>query len=78
MHGYLRDELLLAIDCGRVQPFVATLATMSAAAGLALYITKGSTINEFPLWFGNLTAFDVLGIPLQGILLVLVYLVLAF
>jgi len=63
---------------GRVQPFVATLATMSAAAGLALYITKGSTINVFPTWFGNLTAFEVLGIPLQGILLVLVYLILAF
>lgn len=63
---------------GRVQPFVATLATMSAAAGLALYITNGSTINGFPTWFGDLTAIDVLGVPLQGILLVVVYLVLAF
>lgn len=63
---------------GRVQPFVATLATMSAAAGLALYITNGSTINGFPTWFGDLTSSDVLGIPLQAILLVLVYAGLGF
>jgi ribose transport system permease protein len=63
---------------GRVQPFVATLATMSIAAGLALYITKGNTINGFPTWFGDLTALDIFGIPLQAILLVAIYLVLAF
>ena len=63
---------------GRVQPFVATLATMSAAAGMALYITNGSTINGFPTWFGDLTASDVFGIPLQGILLVVVYAGLGF
>lgn len=63
---------------GRVQPFVATLATMSAAAGLALYITNGSTLNGFPSWFGALTSYDVIGVPLQGILLVLVYLVIGF
>jgi ribose transport system permease protein len=63
---------------GRVQPFVATLATMSIAAGLALYITKGNTINGFPTWFGDLTALDILGIPLQAILLVAIYLALAF
>jgi ribose transport system permease protein len=60
---------------GRVQAFVATLATMSACAGMALFITSGSTINGFPTWFGNLTAADVLGVPLQGILLVVIYLV---
>jgi ribose transport system permease protein len=63
---------------GRVQPFVATLATMSAAAGLALYITNGSTINGFPTWFGELTTRSVLGVPLQGILMVLIYLVIGF
>lgn len=63
---------------GRVQPFVATLATMSACTGLALYITNGNTINGFPTWFGDLTAADIFGIPLQGILLVLVYAVLGF
>ena len=63
---------------GRVQPFVATLATMSACTGLALYITKGNTINGFPTWFGDLTSADVLGIPLQGLLLAAIYLTLAF
>ena len=63
---------------GRVQPFVATLATMSACTGLALYITKGNTINGFPSWFGELTSADVLGVPLQGLLLASIFLALAF
>ena len=63
---------------GRVQPFVATLATMSACTGLALYITKGNTINGFPTWFGELTSANLLGIPLQGFLLVGIFLSLAF
>lgn len=63
---------------GRVQPFVATLATMSACTGLALYITKGNTINGFPSWFGALTSADLLGIPLQGLLLASIFLSLAF
>ena len=63
---------------GRVQPFGATLATMSACTGLALYITKGNTINGFPSWFGTLTSADVLGIPLQGLLLASIFLSLAF
>ena len=59
---------------GRVQPFVATLATMSACAGFALFITSGSTINGFPSWFGKLTS-NIFGvIPLQGVLLILIYL----
>jgi ribose transport system permease protein len=61
----------------RIQPFVATLATMSAGAGLALFITNGNPVTQFPEWFGNLTG-NVLGLPLEGILLVAVYLVAAF
>jgi len=60
---------------GKVQAFVATLATMSVCAGLALFITNGNTINGFPTWFGNLTD-NIFGvIPIQGILLVLVFVV---
>jgi len=60
---------------GRVQAFVATLATMSVCAGFALFITNGNTINGFPTWFGNLTN-NIFGvIPLQGILLVVVFVV---
>ena len=61
----------------RIQPFVATLATMSAGAGLALFITNGNPITQFPDWFSNLTG-SVLGLPLEGIILVAVYLVAAF
>lgn len=63
---------------GKVQPFVATLATMSASTGLALYITNGNPITGFPTWFADLTTTKVVGVPLQGILLVAVYLSLAF
>ena len=62
---------------GKVQAFAATLATMSACAGMALFITKGNTINGFPSWFSNLTS-NVLGsVPVQGILLVVIYLLIA-
>ena len=63
---------------GRIQPFVATLATMSACAGLALWITDGQPINEFPSWYLAIAGNDVLGLPLEGIVLVVVYLVAAF
>ena len=63
---------------GRVQPFVATLATMSAATGMALFITNGNTINGFPTWFGDLTVQTLAGIPLQGVVMILIYLAIAF
>lgn len=63
---------------GRIQPFVATLATMSAAAGLALYITDGNPINGFPSWYLDITGLEPLGIPLEAIILVAVYLFAAF
>ncbi|MGH3433840.1 MAG: ABC transporter permease [Thermocrispum sp.] len=63
---------------GRIQPFVATLATMSAAAGLALYLTNGNPINGFPSWYLALTSTDVLGIPLEAIILVATFLIAAF
>ena len=66
------------IAFGRLQPFVATLATMSAAAGFAVFITRGNTVNGFPSWFLQLTRADVLGVPLQGIILITVFLLAAF
>lgn len=63
---------------GRIQPFVATLATLSAAAGLALWLTDGNPINGFPGWYLALTSNSVLGIPLEVVLLVAIYLVTAF
>lgn len=63
---------------GRIQPFVATLATMSAAAGLALYLTNGNPINGFPEWYLGITSNDILGIPLEGIIMVATFLIAAY
>jgi ribose transport system permease protein len=62
----------------RIQPFVATLATMSAGAGLALFITNGNPVTTFPDWFLLLTSTYVAGIPVQGIILVAVFAIAAF
>ncbi|VDS08450.1 Ribose transport system permease protein RbsC [Paracoccus haematequi] len=63
---------------GRIQPFVATLATMSACSGIALFITNGAPITGFPEWFTNLSRIRLFGIPLEMILLFAVYLAVAF
>ena len=63
---------------GRLQPFIATLATMSAAAGLAVFITKGNPINGFPEGFLALTTSSILGIPVQGLILIGVFAIAAF
>ena len=46
----------------RIQPFVATLATMSACSGIALFITNGSPITGFPDFFTALTSIQLLGV----------------
>ena len=63
---------------GRIQAFVATLATMSACSGIALYITNGSPITGFPDYFTALTSTRVFGVPLETIILISVYLLTAF
>ncbi len=63
---------------GKIQPFVATLATMSICLGLSLLITNGNTINEFPTWFGDLAVAKVWVIPVQAILMFAVFGIAAF
>ena len=64
---------------GKVQAFVATLATMSASLGFALVITNGNTINGFPSWFDKFTSTKFFGfIPLQTIVMISIYGVIAF
>ncbi|MBS0122811.1 ABC transporter permease [Thetidibacter halocola] len=63
---------------GRIQPFVATLATMSACSGIALFVTNGGPVTGFPEWFTALATIRVAGIPLEMIILVSVYLAVAF
>ena len=63
---------------GRIQPFVATLATMSASSGIALFITNGSPVTGFPPYFGVLTQSRIAGVPVELMILVTVYLIVAY
>ena len=63
---------------GRIQPFVATLATMSACTGFALFITNGSPVTGFPTYFSVLTQNRIAGLPVDLIILVSIYLIVAF
>lgn len=66
------------ITYARIQAFVATLATMSACSGIALFITNGSPITGFPEYYTALTSTVVFGVPLETIMLIGVYLIAAF
>lgn len=63
---------------GRIQPFVATLATMSACTGIALYVTNGGPVTGFPHYLTALTTTRIFGIPLEMIILLSVFLIVAF
>ena len=63
----------------RIQPFVATLATMSACSGLALFLTNGHPIAGFPPWYSALTETRVFGIlPLEAIICIGLFLAASF
>lgn len=51
----------LLITFGRLPAFVATLAMLSVARGLALLVTNGETIADFPDWFRALVTDELLG-----------------
>lgn len=61
------------IAYGQIQPFIATLATMFASTGLALYLTNGTPILGFPDWFQALSRTRLLGISLQVYLMLAVF-----
>lgn len=62
------------ITAGRLPPFIATLATLSAARGLALVVTAGRPISGFPEWFRTLGTFDLFDVvPLSVILIAVLY-----
>ncbi len=63
---------------GRIQPFVATLATMSACSGFALFITDGHPITGFPDWYGAITSIRLFGIPFEAVILGVIFLIAAF
>jgi ribose transport system permease protein len=62
------------VTAGRLPPFIATLATLSAARGLALVITGGRPISGFPEWFRAMGTLDLLGVvPVSVIAVVILY-----
>jgi ribose transport system permease protein len=60
----------LLITYGRLPPFVATLAMLSVARGLALVITDGQPITGYPAWFRWIATFRVLGVVPVSVLIV--------
>ena len=62
----------------RIQPFVATLATMSACSGFALFITDGHPITGFPDWYDAITSIHLFGIPFEAVILGAIFLIAAF
>ena len=64
----------LLITKGRIQPFIATLATMSVFRGITLIITRGYTVYTFPRAFQYLGAGRLGGvIPIPVIILAVVF-----
>jgi ribose transport system permease protein len=59
------------ITAGRLPPFIATLAMLSMARGLALVITGGEPISGYPEWYRLIATFDLFGVIPASVLLVL-------
>jgi ribose transport system permease protein len=66
--GLLNGALVAALH---IPPFVATLGTMGALRGLALFVTNGVTVTEgVPLKFAQVADGRLLGIPYPVLMLV--------
>jgi len=57
----------------RIPPFIVTLASMSAASGLAMITTRSETINAIPTSMLLLTRSSVAGVPSPVILMLILY-----
>ncbi|NDL56933.1 ABC transporter permease [Phytoactinopolyspora mesophila] len=65
----------LMITVGKLPPFIATLAMLSMARGLALVISDGQPISGYPDWFRNITRYQLFGVlPLSVLLVVVLFL----
>ena len=63
----------------KIQPFVATLATMSACSGIALYLTNGHPITGFPEWYGAISGSRLFGfLPMDALICIALFLFVAF
>ena len=67
------------ISKGKLQPFIATLATMTVLKGLTLVYTNGTPItlgsNELAMSFGKIGGGTILGIPTPAMIMILVFMV---
>lgn len=65
------------ISKGKLQPFIATLASMTVLKGLALVFTDGKPItlgsNELAKSFGQIGGGTIFGIPTPAIIMILVF-----
>ena len=69
----------LLSNYARIQPFVATLATMSACSGIALFVTDGHPISGFPDWYTALTTIRLFGVlPLEAVICVALFILAEF
>jgi ribose transport system permease protein len=65
----------LMVTLGNLPPFIATLAMLSAARGMALVISGGTPVNPIPEPVQNLGSGDLFGfVPLPVILLLFMFL----
>lgn len=57
----------------RIPPFIVTLASMSAASGVAMIITRSETINAIPNSMLVLTRSSIFGVPTPVVLMLVLY-----
>lgn len=63
----------LLITYGKLQPFIATLGTLSATTGLALMVTNAQTVTGFPNWFLNITSGKIAGVQIELLILIVIF-----
>lgn len=70
----------LLVQKGKLQPFIATLGTMSAYRGLTMVYTSGRSISSLSdsALFKFIGRGTVLGIPVPGIILIIAFLIIIF
>ena len=67
------------ISKGKLQPFIATLATMTVLKGLTLVYTNGNPItlgsNDLAMKFGKIGGGTIFGIPTPAVIMIVVFMV---
>ena len=70
------------ISKGKLQPFIATLATMTILRGLTLVYTQGKPITlgsgELAVSFGQIGGGKIFGVPTPALIMIVVFLVCAY